>query len=210
LRAVGSLFPEAVHVVVLTDSPIMDIAQLRGRRADLGPQESGTRFDAIAVLEAYGLKPADLAETGEDRPVTAIARLRRRQLDAVFLTTTAPTRMLQQLAVSPGLRLLPIAEAAMERLVHLRPGLTPLTLPPNTYPQQHQPVFTVAAAALLVTTADAPDAEVARVADLVFRRMPEQYAGRADVARVSPRNRQRGVTIPLHPGATLRQGSVGD
>ena len=125
----------------------------------------------------------------------------------MFLTTLAPARTLQQLAVSPGLRLIPLGAEAMQRIIELRPGLTPLTLPANTYPKQQQPVIAVASTALLVTTADAPDAEVAGVADLVFRRMPAEYAGSADVIRVSPQNQRRGVTIPLHPGVTRRQSS---
>jgi TRAP transporter TAXI family solute receptor len=200
LRAVGALFPEAVHVVVLADSPIREVGQLRGHRVAIGAPGSGTRFDALAVLEAHGLKVTDLAEARGDETDAAIGRLTRGQVHAVFLTTLAPTRVLQDLAVSPGLRLLPVGPEAMKRLLDLRPGLTTLTLPANTYPRQQQPVVTVASSALLVTTAGAPDGEVAAVAELVFKRMPATYEGGADVIRVSPENERRGVTIPLHSG----------
>ena len=207
LRAVGALFPEAVHIVVLADSPIREVGQLRGHRVAIGAPGSGSRFDALAVLEAHGLKVTDLAEARGDATAAALARLKRGEVHAVFLTTLAPTRALQQFAVSPGLRFVPLSAGAMQRIIELRPGLTPLTLPANTYPKQHEPVMAVASTALLVTTADAPDAEVAAVADLVFKRMPAQYAGSADVIRVSPQNQRRGVTIPLHPGLTRRQSS---
>ena len=207
LRAVGALFPEAVHVVVLANSPIREVGQLRGHRVAIGAPGSGSRFDALAVLEAHGLKVTDLAEARGDATAAALARLKRGEVHAVFLTGSAPTRALQQFAVSPGLRLIPLGPGAMQRLIELRPGLTPLTLPANTYPKQHESVPAVASMALLVTTADAPDAEVAAVADLVFKRMPAQYAGSAEVIRVSPQNQRRGVTIPLHPGVTRRQSS---
>ena len=42
------------------------------------------------------------------------------------------------------------------------------------------------------------------MADVVFNRMPQQYAGSADVVKVSAANELRGVTIPLHPGAARR------
>ncbi len=200
LRAVGALFPEAVHVVVLADSPIREVGQLRGRRVAIGAPGSGTRFDALAVLEAHGLTVKDLADARADDTEAAIERLKRGQVHAVFLTTLAPTRVLQELAVSPGLRLLPVAPGPMQRLLALRPGLTTLTLPANTYPRQPQPVVTVASSALLVTTAGTPDGEVAAVADLVFKRMPATYAGSADVIRVSPEHARRGITIPLHAG----------
>jgi TRAP transporter TAXI family solute receptor len=201
LRAVGSLFPEAVHVVVLPDSAIKEIAQLRGKRVDIGALSSGTRFDAIAVLAAHGLKPADLAEAREDGVAAAVPRLRRRQVDAIFVTSAAPTRALQQLAVEPGLRLLPVRGSALERLVQSHPGLNPLTLPANTYPRQAEAIVTVASAALLLTTIDAPSGEVEHVADLVFKRMPQQQGRSADVVKAAVRHELRGVTIPLHPGA---------
>jgi TRAP transporter TAXI family solute receptor len=203
LRAVGGLFPEPIHVVVLPDSPIRTIGQLRGQRVSIGAPASGTRFDALSLLAAHNLKPDELREVSEDPPSEALNKLRSGQLDAVIMTNVTPARMLQQLAVSPGLRLLSIEEAALERLIAERPGLARITLPPNTYPNQREPVVTVAATALLLTTADAPTAEVERVAELVFvRMMPQQQpSNRTDVARASAGTELRGVTIPLHPGA---------
>jgi TRAP transporter TAXI family solute receptor len=204
LRAVGGLFPEAIHVVVLADSPIRAIPDLRRRRVDAGAPASGTRFDAIAVLEAHGLTLEDLEDVKSHGTASAIARLERKQVDAIFVTAAAPTRPLQQLAVKPGLRLLPIGGAAVERVVQMRPGLTPLTLPANTYPRQKDAVTTVASAALLLTTLEAPHGEVERLTDLVFSRMPQQRTGSADVVKVSAESELRGVTIPLHSGAERR------
>jgi len=210
LRAVGGLFPEAVHVVVPVNSPVKDIAQLKGMRVDLGTASSGSRFDAVAVLAAYGVKLSDLGEARGDGLAAAIARLKRGQLDALFTTAAAPTKALQDLAVTSGLRLLPIRGAAIEQLARTRPGLSPLTLPANTYPKQKDAVATVACATLLVTTAEAPATEVARVSELVFLRMPQRRAGSADVARVSAANELRGVTIPLHPGAAPKAEATTD
>jgi TRAP-type uncharacterized transport system substrate-binding protein len=64
--------------------------------------------------------------------------------------------------------------------------------------------MTVASAALLVTTDDAPITEVQRVADLIFSRIPQQAPVSATVVRVSAEQELRGVTIPLHPGAAQR------
>ena len=204
LRAIGGLFPEAIHIVVLADSPIKTVGDLRGLRVDAGAPQSGTQFDATAVLAAHGLKEQDLREVRTQGFTVALPQLQRRQIDAVFVTSAAPVRALQQLATGPGIRLLPIEGAALERLVRSRPGLAPLTLPVNTYPRQRHPVTTAASAALLLTTADAPAGEVEQVADLVFSRMPRQFAGSANVLNLSAENELRGITVPLHPGAGRR------
>ena len=76
--------------------------QLRGRRVAIGTPVSGTRFDAVAVLAAHGVKIDDLAEASEEGATEALARLQRGELDAVFLTGAAPIASLQQFAVTPG------------------------------------------------------------------------------------------------------------
>jgi TRAP-type uncharacterized transport system substrate-binding protein len=102
------------------------------------------------------------------------------------------------------LRLLPVKGAAVEALATTRPGLLPMVLPANTYPGQKHAASTVASAALLVTTIDAPDTEVMRLTDFVFTRMAKERGTGADLIKVSAENELRGVTIPLHPGAARR------
>lgn len=200
LRAVSGLFPESVHIVVLADSPIRDVAALKGRRVAVGATASGTRFDATAVLAAHDLKLDDLQEASALGLADALARLGRKQIDAVFATGAAPITALQRFAVTPGFRLLSLRPAGIEAVVNSHAGLAPIVLPANTYPQQQDPVTTAATIALLVTTSDAPQGEVQRVADLVAT-LVQQPIGNGDVAKVSTAGKPRGLPIPLHPGA---------
>jgi TRAP-type uncharacterized transport system substrate-binding protein len=62
-------------------------------------------------------------------------------------------------------------------------------------------VTTVGSATLLVTTQDAPDAEVARISDFVFNRMPHLGGRSVEIVGAAEGKELRGVTIPLHPGA---------
>ena len=147
LRALGSLFPEPVHVVVSAGSPIRTVADLRGKRVAVGAPSSGTRADALAVLAANGLDPKDLGEARDEGMEGAAAQLRAGRLDAFFATVGAPTRQLQRLATRHPIRLLSLDPAAIERLVTRNPGLVRLVLPANTYPEQKENVTTVAATA---------------------------------------------------------------
>jgi TRAP transporter TAXI family solute receptor len=200
LRAVGALFPEPIHIVVLPDSAIRDVAALRGRRVAIGLASSGTHFDATAVLAAHNLQLSDLQEAAELGVADALARLRRKQLDAVFVTGAAPMRVLQQFAVNPGLRLVPLGQPGIETVVKSRHGLAPIVLPPNTYPQQQEAIATVAAVALLVTTSEAPEREVQRVRELLSR-LVQQPSGNGEGAEGAAVATSRTIPIPLHPGA---------
>jgi TRAP transporter TAXI family solute receptor len=199
LRAVGGLFPEAVHVIVSADGPIRDVSQLKAQRVAVGLASSGSRFDAVAVLAAHDLQLRDLHEIADLPLDEALARLKGKRTDAVFVTAAVPIRALQQFAIDPGFRLLSLHADEVDHVAQLRRGLTRITLPPNTYPQQRDPVITVAALALLVTTTDAPAAEVQRVSELLSTRLVRPPT-RGEVARASAAGGRDALSIPLLPG----------
>jgi TRAP transporter TAXI family solute receptor len=207
LRALGSLFPEPVHVVVPAASAIRSVADLRGKRVALGTVDSGTRADARAVLAAHGLTVKDLAEARDEGLEVAAGRLRAGRIDAFFTTVGAPTRELQRLATRQPIRLVSLDPAAVEHLVTQGSGLVRLLVPANTYPGQKDDVTTVAATALLVTHSDVPDSEVAVVIPLVFENPDYLAAGSAQGAKISKRTGLRGITIPVHPGASRYFGA---
>jgi TRAP transporter TAXI family solute receptor len=202
LRALGSLFPEPVHIVVSAASAIRTVGDLRGKRVAIGPPDSGTRADAVAVLAAHGLEVKDLAEVRDEGLEDAAARLRAGRIDAFFATVGAPTRELQRLATRHPVRLLSLDVAAIERLVTQNPGLVRLLIPANTYPGQKEDVTTVAATAVLVTHGDVPESEAALALRLVFENPDYLAAGSAQGAKISKRNGLRGITIPMHAAAS--------
>jgi TRAP transporter TAXI family solute receptor len=207
LRALGSLFPEPVHLVVAAGSGIQAVADLRGRRVAIGTVDSGTRADALAVLAAHGLVVKDLAEAREDGLEAAARGLRAGRLDAFFATVGAPARELQRLTSRHPIRLVSLDPAAIERLVGHNPGLIRLVVPANTYPGQTADVVTVATTALLVTHGDVPEAEAALVLRLVFENPDYLAAGSGQGAKISKRNGLRAITIPVHPAASRYFGA---
>jgi TRAP transporter TAXI family solute receptor len=207
LRALGSLFPEPVHLVVPARSTIRTVGDLRGKRVAIGEPASGTRADALAVLTAHGLTATDLAQLRDEGLGAAAAQLRAGRIDALFTTVGAPTRELQRLATRQPIRLVSLDASAIERLVTHNPGLVRLQVPANTYPGQQEAVSTVAATALLVTHSEVPDSEVAVVLRLVFENPEYLSAGSAQGAKIAKRSGLRGITIPMHPAASRYLGA---
>jgi hypothetical protein len=188
LRAVGGLFPEAIHIVVRPDSPIRDVAALRGRRVDIGTPSSGTRFDAVAVLAAYG-KPTTSARRGGRKGASAgCARADRRVVHHRRGAGTWPRRG------RPGRW--PAAadhDAALEQPGQARPGLVrlalPLTIPASRAPssprRRPHPAHHHRGSPSRSRTVVDPCSRMAK--------------GRGGAGRqVSAANQLRGVTIPLH------------
>jgi len=201
VRALGSLFPEPLHIIVSAKSDIRTLADLRGKRVDLGLPSSGTRADALTVLAAHGLGLQDFAEVREDGLDRAPGRLQSGRLDAIFATVGAPAREVQRLATRHPIRLIPLDVPMIGGLVSQHPGLVRLLIPAKTYPGQQDDVTAVAATALLVTHADVPDSEATAMLRLVFENPGYLSAGTAQGAKIAKRTGLRGITIPVHPAA---------
>ena len=201
LVALASLFPEAVQIVVAADAPMATVADLKGKRVDLGLPGSGTRANAEAVLAASGVALTDLAEVKEAGLVAGLGMLAAGEIDAVITTLAAPGYTLQQAAAGPGIKLLSIGTQERTILAGAQPDLVPITLPPNTYPGQTQNVETVAVTALLVATAEMPDSTVETIMGDMFGGIDFIAAGSTAGSLISKATARTGLTLPLHPAA---------
>ena len=206
--ALGSLYPEPVHIVVAASSSIQSVADLRGKRVDLGTPQSGTRINALSVLQAHRIAAKDLAEVRGDGPGAALHALRAGRIDAFFSTIGAPARDLQRIAAVFPIRLVPLEREAVQRLVAEQPGLVAIQIPARTYPGQTEPRATVAPTALLVGTADKPDDEVKALLQLTYEATDYLAFGSAQGVKISKATGTRGIAIPMHPAAAAYFGKL--
>jgi TRAP transporter TAXI family solute receptor len=201
LRAVGSLYPEPVHVLVRGDGAPASIADLKGRRLAIGLQGSASRTTALRVLEAHGIgikdiKPLELS-IGD-----ALVGLRQKEVDAVIQVIGVPADSVRDALAEIPLRLLPLSERAVAALVAAKTGYFAYTIPRGAYSTQKEDVRTIATAALLLAAADLSESEVTAVTRFVYERGRDLAArGSAQGAQVSAANARQGLSIPLHTAA---------
>jgi TRAP transporter TAXI family solute receptor len=207
LVALGSLYPEPVHIVVPAKSAIQSVDDLSGKRVDLGTPQSGTRMNALAILQAHKLAAKDLAEARGEGPRAAMQALRADRIDAFFTTVGAPSRELQRLAAEFPIRIVPLSAAAVSRLIAAQPGLVAIRIPVNTYPGQTEARATVAATALLVANIDTPREEAKALLELAFESTDYLAFGSAQGVKISKQSGLRGIAIPLHPAAAAYFGA---
>ncbi|MBI5123669.1 TAXI family TRAP transporter solute-binding subunit, partial [Candidatus Roizmanbacteria bacterium] len=55
IRAIASLYTEAVHILIRNPLLIKKIGDFKGKRISIGPEGSGTESNATAILEAAGI-----------------------------------------------------------------------------------------------------------------------------------------------------------
>jgi TRAP transporter TAXI family solute receptor len=202
LFAVGSLYPEPVHVVARADGEIRSMADLRGKRVSIGVKGSASRITALAVLVAHDIRVSDLAQAVELNLNDSLLALRDRQIDAFLQVIGAPADSLRSAAAAFPLRLVSLEAAAVERLSVAAPGVFGFTLPAGTYEGQAEDTPTAAVAALLLVHPDLTESEVERFTQALYSR-GQDFAARGSVqaAQISAANALLGLTVPLHPGA---------
>lgn len=200
LRAIGSLYPEPLHVLVHPDSVLASVADVKGHRVAIGERHSASRTTALRALEAHGIGIDDI--TPVDLPLgDALVALRRQEVDAVLQVIGVPADNIRNALAEIPFRLIPLAESAIRALVDAKAGYFTFMIPPGAYAHQTQDVRTVATAAVLLA-AGLSDSEVSAVTRFVFEKGRDFAArGSAQGAQVSVASARQGLMIPLNIAA---------
>jgi TRAP transporter TAXI family solute receptor len=202
LRAVASLWPEAVHLLTLRGSGIESLEDLRGRRVAIGERGSGSRVNARAIGSAAALQVGDFAELKEYNLANAIQALEAGDVDALFLTEAVPAPAVQALAARrEDLKFVPLPGSLLQQLAADQFSYYPLEVAARSYPGQLKPFRTLGLAAALVTSASVSDATVAKLLDLLMTGSDALASDEYRAAFISRKTMRLGLALPLHPGA---------
>jgi len=177
------------------------VADLAGRKVNLGPAGSGSRTTALDILAAHGVTPDRLGALGDLGLTPALAALRDGRVDAVIEVIGVPANEIRSAFTTLPLRLVPLDPDAVERLVRNNRAYIAAPIPAETYPTLERPVPTLGVAAILATTTDLTAAEAAAATRLVFTATALVEAGSPQGAQVNRRTARTGLTIPMHEGA---------
>jgi len=203
LRSVLSIHPESITLIAARDSGIKAIADLRGKRVNLGNPGSGQLQNSRDVLRAAGLTEDDLAAEYV-KAVEAPALLNDGRIDAFFYTVGHPNGNIKE-ATAGRIKvfIIPIRGEGVEAMVRELSYYTPSTIPVSFYPQavNTEDIPTVGVKATLVTSA-AVDAEIVySITREIFERLDEFKSLHPAYQVLTPENMLQGLSAPLHPGA---------
>jgi hypothetical protein len=112
LRSLGTVLAQPLMVYHRSPQPVETLGQLRGKRLAIGPEGSGTRALALALLKGNGVDgpPTTLLDQGgEDAARALIAGT----VDAAFLMgDSASPKIMRSLREVPGIELMNFRQAA--------------------------------------------------------------------------------------------------
>lgn len=197
-QALGALYDETIQIVVSADSNIASVADLQGKRVSVGSPGSGTEKNAEQILEAYGLTFDDIQLQRLSFADSAKA-IQDGQLDAAFQTAGTPTAAITELAVTKGVKIIPIDADKIDAIIAKYPFYVKTTIPANTYQTVPEEVETVSVKSMLVIRSDLSEDLVYNVTKAIFENLDQ--LGHAKAKEIQLENALQGVSIPVHPGA---------
>lgn len=203
LRSVFSIHPEPVTILARADAAIEDLADLRGRRVNIGHLGSGARatWEVLEAVLPWGR--ADFASISELQAVDTGEALCNNRIDAYFQVLGHPSAMTEETLSSCASNLVHVTGPAVDNLMSLHPFYSRTTIPAGLYDNQ-QAIRTFGVRATLVTTSAVSVEEVYAVAKAVlgdieaFKMLHPAFAN-LDGAQMIKQN----LTAPLHPGAVM-------
>lgn len=201
IRGLSALFPEYIQVVSAAGAGIDSLVALKGKRIDIGLPDSGTRVDALRLLDEAGLGLPDFAEVRESGLEAAIAAMNAGELDAFFTTLQAPAQALQNLLASRKAGLVPLTAEVQSAMLKEHGTYRSATLAAHTYPYQPQEVDTLSVTATLIVRADLSDKRVHDILDQLFESAPKLARENLRLTLLTRQSAHESVLIPLHPAA---------
>ncbi|HIJ61592.1 MAG TPA: TAXI family TRAP transporter solute-binding subunit [Rhodospirillaceae bacterium] len=159
LRTLMSLHGEAVVVVVGPSSKIRSLADLKGKRVNLGHAGGFQRTMADLLLGAVGMGAADLGAALEIEPARVIQGLCRNELDAAVFAGLHPIAEVQEAIDECGAGLLSLKDPGLDGFLKGNQAFVRLAVNADSYPGLAGKVAGLGLRAVLVA-ADSLAAEV--------------------------------------------------
>ncbi|OJX73800.1 TAXI family TRAP transporter solute-binding subunit [Magnetospirillum sp. 64-120] len=210
LRAVLSLPGESVMLLARQGAGIESMADLKGKRVNLGRPGSFQRAMAEATLEAAGLSEGDLAIAVELELSEQTPELCEGNIDAAFYSGYQPMAEASMAMDECDAQPVPIKAKTLESYLKHHSWLTRATIRKDVYPGMRDDVVSLQVRALLVTTTRSTNAQVqdwlkaihGNFSALTHLHPMLRGLGKADSAK-------DGMTIKQHDGADAFYGENG-
>ena len=128
---VAALYMEQVQIVT-TNSSIASVADLKGKTVSIGAVGSGVYFNAVDVLDAYGLTEDDIKPVYQSFGDSADS-LKDGKIDAAFIVAGVPTPAITDLASGGSVYLVALDSEHVDSLLSASPFYSAYTIPAGTY-----------------------------------------------------------------------------
>ena len=202
LRILFAGHDEMLTVVVRRELGIRAIADLRGKRIDIGNAKSRQRSNIESVMAAFGLARGVFADVRELPPIERYRAFCGNEIDAIVYSVSHPNGLIQDVTRTCNGVLVEIAGPEIDRMLSEHQEYERAAIPGGIYVNNLSDVRTFGVRAAVVTTSSMAEITAYEITKAVFenfdafRRLHPTF-GTLRIADMI----QRDGRVPMHPGA---------
>ena len=202
LRAVFSVHPEPMHVMVRADSGIDSVMAMKGKSVNIGNPGSGTRVLADVLMAAAGVTPDDFALAAELKSSEQAAALCDGKIDAAIWAAGLPNGSTMEATSTCDIKLLDLSTSGTDKVLAENAAYAAATIPGGLYPGNDEDIASWGPKATFVTDAKTPDEVVYVLVKSIFENFDDFKKLHPAFGRLTEEQMIKdGLSAPLHPGA---------
>ena len=199
-RSIASLYTEPCQIVTRADAGIETIEDLADKTISIGEKESGSEQNAVQILNAYGLTEGKYTAENMNYADAASA-LKEGTIDAFFVTIGAPNQVIEDLAATTNIRLVPLEGKGVESLLEDYPFYTKSTIPAGTYQGLSEDITTVGIKACLLVSDKMSEETAMKLTASLFNHAADLQEVLPVQLEITPAEAAADYGIPFHIGA---------
>ncbi len=203
LRTLAVLYGNLNHMVVLKDSGIKSVPELKGKKVSVGAPGSATEVKSSRILEAFGVDPAKDIRRERLSVAESAGALKDRKIDAFCWDGGLPTAAVMDLAATPGIsaRILPQDKALPVLNQKYGPVYYNAVIPKGTYAGMETDVPVIGVATMLVCMGSLDPGLAYEIVKAILEHKSDLVAVHKAAEHLSLQGAVTGSSIPFHPGA---------
>lgn len=196
---VASLYPQFNHVVVLANSGINSIKDMKGKTLTTLPRGNTTEAAAQHLFKVHGVNYTDV-KINFGSITDSVTQLQDGHAQMMITSTVIPASGIMDLAAGRDVKVLDNSDVIGE-MKKLNSGYVLHTIPAGTYPKQDKDVKVTGFAAHIVVSCKIPDDVVYGMTKAVAENVPALAAVGKAIAGLTPQIMAEDIGVPFHPGA---------
>lgn len=198
MSAVAALHPSVLHMIVLEDSDIKTIEDLKGKRVAVGPAGGGTLGFMNFLLPLHDMSMDDIVPSFLSYS-DGFSQLSDGNVDAAFALSGYPAGAVMQAAAGNKLRFISFSDGIMDKALEKNGAFKAVEIPADVYGTA-EPGQVIGVNNMLIVPNSLSADVVEKIVASVFDHLDEFQAENANAKQIDPANSLR-LAIPLHEGA---------
>lgn len=198
IGAVAALHPSVLHMMVLADSDIQTLEDLKGKRVAVGPAGGGTLGFVNFLFPLHDMTVEDITPSFVSYS-DGFSQLTDGTVDATLALSGFPAGAVMQATAGADLRFISFSEGMLDKALEANSAFVAVEVPAEVYGTAEAGTV-IGVNNMLIAPNDLDAATVQAVTAAIFDNLEELRAENANARQIDPAM-SLNLAIPLHAGA---------